>query len=296
MTPGEITLLQEAGSGIYLATIQWICICLLFGIYGFLAIFAVYLVAHSPWTKNMSQYILIICLGLGAIAMIFSITISFIASFLVNSAAQKSLQVMESQVALYAAGGKWSDISSWASTIMVCLDDFMIAWRAYCIWTGRANLSPLFGFFMSAYFGLQIYANVQTSHPLLGNILIGVSTLTLNIFGTALIGLKTWVYQKHLKKQGMRYHTLTPSQKILLTWLESGCFFCMLEGLWVLDVCLSTTATGVPVLSAIVQGIQAGVLALYPVIVFIMAKLQLSATEQIISLRQPSCSMDGQLL
>ncbi|KIK50111.1 hypothetical protein GYMLUDRAFT_266231 [Collybiopsis luxurians FD-317 M1] len=178
------------------------------------------------------------------------------------------------------------------SLMALLLSDFIVTWRAWILWPEQRFLKTVLIVLMVTNCAMQFCQATYDTGALSSTgsrpITIAVDmaglgmTLGVNLFTTILIGIKAWVYWQRIRSLRLPNSRLSPSQRILLFWIESGTIFCFVQALYTVVLCLGTIPGinyAVTLMNIFLTDLMPILAGIYPVAVAIMVRMELSVTE-----------------
>ncbi|KAJ3740232.1 hypothetical protein DFH05DRAFT_1583450 [Lentinula detonsa] len=286
----EAEILASISGQLYYNTINLICFAVLYGVFLAATSIALKLLLSDAKPHSTRRIILLL---VTSIILIIN-TIDFLDTFeplLILSKktfiASLSGGLPERSLLAQASIITWVEISSWASTVELCISDLLVVWRAIAIWDGNQlikwALIALMVINGVTNFAQAILSDISSVNPIRTRQINAASiyiSLATNAIATGLIALKLWKYRRSVRTVLGRYKS-TPMQKLLLLLVESGAIFLILQlTMAMLDVeDIGSQPNSFQLAYSILEEIFEEACCLYPVAVVIMINFQSSLVD-----------------
>ncbi|KAJ3731336.1 hypothetical protein DFJ43DRAFT_1079733 [Lentinula guzmanii] len=294
----EAEILASISGQLYYNIINLICFAVLYGV--FLAATSIALKLLLDAKPHSTRRIILLLVT--SIILIIN-TIDFLDTFeplLILSKktliASLSGGLPEQSLLAQASIITWVEISSWASTVELCISDLLVVWRAIAIWDGNQlikwALIALMVINGVTNFAQAILSDVSSVNPIRTRQINAASiyiSLATNAIATGLIALKLWKYRRSVRTVLGRYKS-TPMQKLLLLLVESGAIFLILQlTMAMLDVeDIGSQPNSFQLAYTILEEIFEEACCLYPVAVVIMINFQSSLVDATAHSEEPA--------
>jgi hypothetical protein len=293
MTPEEVGALSQLGESIYQNLVNVICTCVMYGLYILAFSTAMYLFQSKPIKRLMRGFRLLLIVVLLSVSYEFGtrtgpgLAIVFLA--LVHPSNPTDLS--DSIVKANDSPKFWESYAYWGPTFNLLISDGLVLWRAWVILDVRQKRRRrLLGYTIVLLMLGNIGVNIATAiidntthsvHISAGAVPLDwislVVSLLINAFATFLIGLKTWqIYQEDLHHNSEFFQ----AKKILLTLVESGLVFCIVQILYAISNALEINSGNLlsrtSLIYAMFTAVANGLAALYPVVLIIILHMEAS--------------------